>query len=304
VVVALALVGTSPLRSQSQPQIPARVGVINDFAHVLDAATVERMTRIAEDVRTKSRGEITIVTLPDIGTRDVQEVSVQIGKLWKVGKIGSPDDPTRNAGAVVLLVPKETSSDGRGHCFIATGRGAERFITDATAGDICREATPAFKQKDYSTGLELVTVRIAQRFANELNFTLDPTPTPAERALSAARNQRLVNRQNIVRRLRIDVLVPGEDLSANPFPYQGKVVGVLTVFSAMRDANSAWFGNQRYLVLGVPSTRFPRPVEVLLAARVIGTQKVTIFGTEGTVPKLQFVDAYPCQQSDCGELNP
>src|SRR5438045_9023178 len=131
------------------------------------------MERIAEDVRTKSRGEMAIVTLPDIGTRDVQEVSMQIGREWKVGKIGNPGYPMRNAGAVILLVPKETSTHGHGHCFIATGRGAEGFITDADAGDICREATPAFMAKDYSTGIELVTVRTAQRFAQEFKFTLD-----------------------------------------------------------------------------------------------------------------------------------
>ena len=79
---------------------------------------------------------------------------------------------------MILLVPKETSKDGRGHCFIATGRGSEGFITDADAGDICREATPAFAAKDYSTGLELVTLRTAQRFANEFHFSLDTTLAP------------------------------------------------------------------------------------------------------------------------------
>src|SRR3954463_14917377 len=159
-------------------QIPPPTGLVNDFAHVLQPDAVQRMERIAEDVRTKSRGEMAIVTLPEIGTRDVQEVALQIGREWKVGKIGNPGDPTRNAGAVILLVPKETSKDGRGHCFIATGRGAEGFITDADAGDICREATPAFAQKDYSAGLELVTIRTAQAFAKEFNFNLDTTLAP------------------------------------------------------------------------------------------------------------------------------
>src|SRR6476659_7040420 len=159
-------------------QIPPPTGLVNDFAHVLSADAIARMEHIAEDVRTKSRGEMAIVTLSDIGTRDVQEVSLQIGREWKVGKIGNPGDPTRNAGAVILLVPKETSKDGRGHCFIATGRGTEGFITDADAGDICREATPAFAAKDYSTGLELVTLLTAQRFANEFKFQLDTSLAP------------------------------------------------------------------------------------------------------------------------------
>ena len=162
-------------------QIPPPTGLVNDFAHVLQPDAIARMERIAEDVRSKSRGEMAIVTMSDIGDRDVQEVSLQIGRQWKVGKLGDPGDPTRNAGAVILLVPKETSKDGRGHCFISTGRGAEGFITDADAGDICREATPAFAQQDYSTGLELVTLRTAQRFANEFHFQLDTSlaaPSP------------------------------------------------------------------------------------------------------------------------------
>ncbi|HMI49733.1 MAG TPA: TPM domain-containing protein, partial [Gemmatimonadaceae bacterium] len=109
-------------------QIPAPTGLVNDFAHVLTPDAIQRMERIAQDVRTKSPGEIAIVTLPDIGTRDVQQVATQIGREWKVGKVGDPGDPTRNAGAVILLIPKETSKDGRGHCFVATGRGAEGYI--------------------------------------------------------------------------------------------------------------------------------------------------------------------------------
>ena len=148
----VSIAGASQARAQSKLTIAPPTGVVNDFAHVLDAATIDRMTRVAEDVRNKSRGEIAVVTLSDIGQNAAADVALQIGREWKVGKIGNPGDPTRNAGAVILLVPKETSSDGRGKCFIATGQGTEGFITDATAGDICREATPAFASRDYCHG--------------------------------------------------------------------------------------------------------------------------------------------------------
>ena len=184
VAIAVLLFGTAASAVGQQPlTIPPPTGVVNDFAHVLDPATIERITRIAEDVRTKSRGEIAVVTLPDIGQRTPADVALQIGREWKVGKIGNPGDPTRNAGAVILVVPKETSSTGRGQCFIATGQGTEGFITDAIAGDICREAIPAFKDQDYSRGVELVTLRTAQRFANEFNFSLDTSlaqPVPVQ----------------------------------------------------------------------------------------------------------------------------
>lgn len=163
-----------------QPAIPQPTGLVNDFARVLDAASVARLTRIAEDVRVKSRGEIAIVTLPNLEGREAADVALRIGREWKVGKIGDPGDPTRNAGAVILLVPKETNSDGSGRCFVLTGQGTEGFITDATAAGICRAATPSFVARDYAGGLEIVTLLTAQRFATEFGFTLDTALIPQE----------------------------------------------------------------------------------------------------------------------------
>lgn len=158
---------------QTGLQIPPPTGLVNDFAHVIPPQNAAEIEQIASDVRTKSRGEIAVVTLSDIGDRAVSDVALQIGRQWKVGKIGNPGDPTRNAGAVILLVPKETNSDHSGRCFVLTGMGTEGFITDADAGAICRQAIPFFKAQDYGRGIELVTLLTAQRFATEFHFTLD-----------------------------------------------------------------------------------------------------------------------------------
>jgi uncharacterized protein len=168
----LALVATAML-FQSGPQIPPPSGLVNDFANVLPAVSAARMERIAQDVRTKSKGEIAIVTLRDLGGRDPMDVALQIGREWKVGNMAPIGDQSRNAGAVILVVPKETAPDGRGRCRIATGQGTEGFITDATSGTICREATPLFERRDYGAAMELVTLRVAQRYAQEFGFALD-----------------------------------------------------------------------------------------------------------------------------------
>ena len=160
---------------QGGPQIPAPQGLVNDFAQALSSASVARMERVAQDVRAKSNGEIAIVTLPDLAGRDPADVALRIGRDWKVGNMAAIGDRSRNAGVVILLVPKETSRDGRGYCRVETGQGAEGFLTDATSAAICREATPAFQQRDYGTGLELVTLRVAQRYAQEFGFALDTT---------------------------------------------------------------------------------------------------------------------------------
>jgi uncharacterized protein len=165
---------------QSGPPIPKPVGLVNDFAHVIPADAAAKIEQIAADVRNKSRGEFTVVTLPDIGQYAASDVALKIGREWKVGKIGNPGDPTRNAGAVILVVPKETNSSGRGACFVLTGRGTEGFITDADAGEMCRQAIPFFREKDYGKGIELLTLLTAQRFAKEFNFTVDTTLRPPE----------------------------------------------------------------------------------------------------------------------------
>jgi uncharacterized protein len=175
---------------QSGPQLPPPRGLVNDFANVLPAASAARIEHIAQDVRDKSKGEIAVVTLSDLGGREVSEVALRIGREWKVGNMADIGDRSRNAGVVILIVPKETSSDGRGHCRIETGQGAEGFITDATSGEICREATPAFIQRDYGSATELVTERVAQRYAQEFGFTLDtalgiPAYSPPRRPTSS-----------------------------------------------------------------------------------------------------------------------
>ena len=133
----------------------------------------DRINRLIFDVKAKSGGEIVVVTLPDIAGRDVGDIALRIGRDWKVGANAAIGDRARNAGVVVLVVPKETSSDGRGHVSIMTGQGVEGFITDGTAGDIRREAITYFQRGDYSGALEMATQRLAQRFGQEFNFTVD-----------------------------------------------------------------------------------------------------------------------------------
>ena len=135
--------------AQRAVDIPAPRGMVNDFAGVMDAARASQIEALARFVRQRSGGEIAVVTLPDIGDRDVADVALAIGREWKVGAKVEIGDARRNAGVVVLVVPKETSADGRGHVSIQTGMGVEGFIPDAVAGDIRREATPYLQRRDY-----------------------------------------------------------------------------------------------------------------------------------------------------------
>jgi len=156
--------------------------MVSDFANVIPPGQVARIEALANEVRAKSGGEIAVVTLADIGGRDEGDVALRIGREWKVGAASRIGDSTRNAGVVILVVPKETSSDGRGHVSIQVGQGSEGFITDAEAGDIRREAMPLLQRRDYGDAIELMSQRVAQRFASNFGFALDSAgPVPMRR---------------------------------------------------------------------------------------------------------------------------
>jgi uncharacterized protein len=161
-----------------QIALPAPRGFVNDFAGVLDEASVARMEALITEVRARTRGEIAVVTLPDIGDRAASDVAVQIGREWGVGKKGEAGDPAKNLGVVLLLVPLKNHRAGTGRVFIAVGRGAEGFLTDATAGRIRDAMTPYLAREQYGAGLLVGVNLIAQAFAREFGFTLTGEPPP------------------------------------------------------------------------------------------------------------------------------
>jgi uncharacterized protein len=156
---------------------------VNDFARVLDPASVQHMDAVIREVREKTRGEIAVVTLPDIGDRQASDVALQIGRQWGVGAQGAAGDPAKNLGVVVLLVPLRNRERGTGQVFIATGRGAEGFLTDARVGRIRDAMLPSLGREQYGNGLALGVDLIAQSMAAEFGVTLDSAaavvPPPA-----------------------------------------------------------------------------------------------------------------------------
>jgi uncharacterized protein len=128
-----------------------------------------------------------IVTMRDLRGRDVADVALSIGRSWGVGSSAGVGDRRRNAGVVLLLVPKETSSDGRGHIRIETGRGVEGFVTDGEAGEIQRAAIPFFQQGDYGGGLLSITSALGDRYAAEFGIALDTSLVPRARVGESTR---------------------------------------------------------------------------------------------------------------------
>jgi uncharacterized protein len=134
--------------------IPAQpVGYVNDFASVLDAESAARMKDLIERLRAATGAEIAVVTLPSIGDREASEVALAIGRKWKVGSKAEIGDARRNAGIVLLLVPRRPGDPNSGQIRVEVGQGLEGIVTDAAAGRVRDLMRPELSSEKYGPGL-------------------------------------------------------------------------------------------------------------------------------------------------------
>lgn len=120
----------------------------------------------AQEVKTRCRGEIAVVTLPSLHGQKINDVAMRIGRTWGVGFRGAPSDPATQTGVVLLLAP----NDGR--VWIATSDRSRVFITDTDAALISQVMRSYFIKKRYGAGVRLGLDAIANRFATRFGFAL------------------------------------------------------------------------------------------------------------------------------------
>jgi uncharacterized protein len=134
--------------------LPAQpVGYVNDFATAFDAASSAQMEDLIKRLRTATGAEIAVVTLPSIGDREASEVALAIGRQWKVGASAEVGDPRRNAGLVLLLVPRRPNDPNSGQIRVEVGQGLEGIVTDAAAGRVRDLMRPQLSQGQYGPGI-------------------------------------------------------------------------------------------------------------------------------------------------------
>ncbi len=116
-MVVLQLVA-STMAAQTQgvdTLFPAQpVGYVNDFAGLLDPSTEAELEALVQRLKAATGAEVVVATLPSIGEREAPEVALAIGRRWEVGAKADPGDPRRNAGLVLLVVPRQNHQPGTG----------------------------------------------------------------------------------------------------------------------------------------------------------------------------------------------
>lgn len=141
-------------------------GMVTDVANIIDGSVRAQIEARLVRLRELTGAEVAVVTLPTINDRAPVEVAVAIGRAWGVGAKAAIGSAQRNAGVVMLLVPR--TAEHKGEIFIASGTGTEGFVTDARSGAIADQMLPALRQGDYGAAVNLGTSVLADLIAREM----------------------------------------------------------------------------------------------------------------------------------------
>ena len=149
---------------------PARpTDYLTDVAGLVDASTAREINGLAARLRSATGAELAIVTLPTVNDRAPGDVALAIGRAWGVGGKGAIGDSARNAGLVLLVVPR--TADHKGELYLSTGRGVEGIITDAISGRILDLMIPDLRAQRYGPALLLGTQAVASTVAKGYGVT-------------------------------------------------------------------------------------------------------------------------------------
>ena len=159
------------------------LGHVNDFASVVDPASRAQMEDLLTRLQSATGAEVAVVTLPTIGDHDEAEVALAIGRKWGVGARAEIGDQRRNAGLVLLLVPRKNHEPGTGHVRIEVGQGLEGIVTDAASGAIRRDVMgPLLAREEYdaalTSGVKALTGLVARGYG-VTDSTLAFAPLPS-----------------------------------------------------------------------------------------------------------------------------
>lgn len=129
---------------------PKPTGRVNDFAGVLDQASVAQIYAIIREADRLTSAQIAVATVPSLDGMSVEEYANRLFHEWGIGA------KDRDNGVLVLIAPTQRKVR------IEVGYGLEPVLPDGLAGEIIRtEILPRFRENDYPGGTLAAVTRIA-----------------------------------------------------------------------------------------------------------------------------------------------
>lgn len=176
-LVLLALSSSAVWAQTGQSPLPPPTGYVNDFAHVIDSETKQRLETTLKNLDQQQQIQFAVVTIDSTGGQEIYDYSLSVARGWG---LGSKD--TQKPSLLLLAAIKDRKY------FTQVSRHLEGDLPDGLVGQIQREKlVPAFRAGDYGRGLTdtinayILTVAGKNGFSTDKIFAggAPTTPPPA-----------------------------------------------------------------------------------------------------------------------------
>lgn len=147
--------------------LPAPTGPVNDYAGVVDQATLDQLNKRLTDYQRASGVELAVAVVKTTGDRPIFDYSLATARGWGIGSKGD-DNPS-----ALLMV----AIDDRKY-FTQVSRNLEDELPDALAGNLQRQyLVPEFRKGNYAKGIsDTIEAYIAQIENRSSGTAASPTP--------------------------------------------------------------------------------------------------------------------------------
>ena len=153
--------GTMSVTADDLLAKPAQRAYVVDTAGMVAAEDAAQIAKIGAELRTKTKAEIVVVTVPTLGDTDIESYANELFRSWGIG------DARLNNG-VLLLIAKDDRAFR-----IEVGYGLEGAITDGYAGSVLDAMKGEFRKENYSPAILTAYVTLAQKAGAEYGVALE-----------------------------------------------------------------------------------------------------------------------------------
>jgi uncharacterized protein len=161
----VCLVAVCVCHSGDIPERPLTYVV--DLAGILDTATQKRLNGYLQELEQKTTAQLVVLTLKSLEGQSIEDVSINIAHdKWKLGQKGKDNG--------VLFLISVTDRKYR----IEVGYGLEGILPDSLVGSLGRNfLVPLFRKGEYSKGVFLTAVAMANEIAVDAGVNIQGMPT-------------------------------------------------------------------------------------------------------------------------------
>ncbi|HEV2885003.1 MAG TPA: TPM domain-containing protein [Pyrinomonadaceae bacterium] len=159
-------VGVNQL-AQTQPQLPARSGYVNDFAGVVDAQTKLKLENILANVHKKMGIEFAVATVESTSGQDIFDYSRQLSTKWKVGGRTS----AKKSLLLVLAVNEKES-------FTQFSRSVQNELPEGVLGELSQRMRALVTAGQFSEGVNAGVHYFVSSMAEKLSLNPEEFDNP------------------------------------------------------------------------------------------------------------------------------